>query len=292
MTTKYRSLSGYYRYKTVLHPKISKEQFLKLRKYANAHGIVLSDFRDYTGDIDEIIDIIDKIVLVAKDFPKILEDKNRIILKLYFADNEEFAGTDNHTIVINGYFYDDVISLKKDYELMVLEKQYIEGTTYKDIIFHELGHVVCNVYNLNALDIFRELTGLTSCARLIEFAAENISLYSAEKVITLVGDACFDASEVIAECFCAYYSGASNWFSSKYVEKCRDYIQGGRAMKFMSMNTEKTYWLTNKEWYRINEEKDCFEMLPNAPTRAKMSFEIWDGKRKSKKKRDYFSRLQ
>lgn len=63
-------------------------------------------------------------------------------------------------------------------------------------------------------------------------------------------------------------------------------------MRLMSMNTEAVYWLTNESWYRVNEEKDCFEILPTAPTRAKMSFEIWSGKRKSTKKRDCFSKLK
>ena len=28
---------------------------------------------------------------------------------------------------------------------------------------------------------------------------------------------------------------------------------------------EFMYWRTNKEWYRINSEKDCFELTDKAP---------------------------
>ena len=49
----------------------------------------------------------------------------------------------------------------------------------------------------------------------------------------------------------------------------------------MSANSESTFWLTNKDWYRINDEKDCFEILESAPEKAKISFEIWSGKRRS-----------
>lgn len=67
---------------------------------------------------------------------------------------------------------------------------------------------------------------------------------------------------------------------------------GGRIMRQMSMNSESLYWLTNKSWYRINREKDCFEILDSAPAKAKLSFEIWSGKRKtSKKKKSSFLRF-
>ena len=60
---------------------------------------------------------------------------------------------------------------------------------------------------------------------------------------------------------------------------------GGRIMRQMSMNSESLYWLTNKSWYRANREKDCFEILDSAPAKAKLSFEIWSGKRKTSKKK-------
>lgn len=56
----------------------------------------------------------------------------------------------------------------------------------------------------------------------------------------------------------------------------------------MDTNFESIYWLTNKDWYKINEEKDCFEILDSAPAKAKLSFEIWCGKRKPSKKKHYF----
>lgn len=43
----------------------------------------------------------------------------------------------------------------------------------------------------------------------------------------------------------------------------------------MTANTEPLYWRTNKEWYRINTEKDCFELTDKAPERAKRSFEMY-----------------
>jgi hypothetical protein len=43
----------------------------------------------------------------------------------------------------------------------------------------------------------------------------------------------------------------------------------------MTANKESLYWKTNKEWYRINREKDCFELTEKAPQRAIESFELY-----------------
>ncbi len=43
----------------------------------------------------------------------------------------------------------------------------------------------------------------------------------------------------------------------------------------MTANMEFMYWRTNKEWYTINREKDCFELTEQAPERARKSFELY-----------------
>lgn len=44
----------------------------------------------------------------------------------------------------------------------------------------------------------------------------------------------------------------------------------------MKRNSERLYWMTNKNWYRINTQKDCFELTDEAPDRAKRSFAMWN----------------
>ena len=46
---------------------------------------------------------------------------------------------------------------------------------------------------------------------------------------------------------------------------------------------EFMYWRTNKEWYRTNSEKDCFELTDKAPERARKSFELYQKLQKSRK---------
>ena len=43
----------------------------------------------------------------------------------------------------------------------------------------------------------------------------------------------------------------------------------------MTRNSTRLYWMTNENWYRINEEKDCFELTEHAPARAVRSFNEW-----------------
>lgn len=103
----------------------------------------------------------------------------------------------------------------------------------------------------------------------------------------------YDGAEIIAECFCSYYSQVKNEFAIAYVEECKSMIKevdNIMAKTKMSMSSESTFWLTNKNWYRINEEKDCFEILESAPTDAKISFEVWAGKRRSS--RSFIERLK
>ncbi len=46
----------------------------------------------------------------------------------------------------------------------------------------------------------------------------------------------------------------------------------------MTANKEALYWKTNKDWYRINSEKGCYELTDKAPERAKKSFELFMSK--------------
>lgn len=41
----------------------------------------------------------------------------------------------------------------------------------------------------------------------------------------------------------------------------------------MKANSERTYWLTDENWHRVNKEKDCFELTDAAPEQAKKNFE-------------------
>lgn len=43
----------------------------------------------------------------------------------------------------------------------------------------------------------------------------------------------------------------------------------------MTANKEPMYWMSNPEWYRVDEEKDEFVLTDKAPERAQKSFDMW-----------------
>ena len=43
----------------------------------------------------------------------------------------------------------------------------------------------------------------------------------------------------------------------------------------MTLNSEAMYWHTNKAWYYIDKEKDCYVLTDAAPERARKSFELY-----------------
>ncbi len=43
----------------------------------------------------------------------------------------------------------------------------------------------------------------------------------------------------------------------------------------MTVDMEFMYWSSNKSWYRINKEKDCYELTEQAPPRAVESFKLY-----------------
>ena len=219
------SISGYYRYRDVLKNKISIEEYRLLKEYSDSNNVLLSNFRDYTGDINIIEKYIDAISIVSKDFPKICNGRSKVGLNLHFDDSDEYAGTDGRIITLNGLVYNDSSILEQNYFNLVRDGFFVQGTTYLDIIYHELGHVVSNVYHLDALLIAKEAFGLDSVPKIIIKARNELSLYSVNTYNSIItGRAEFDGSELIAECFCGYYSKSGNEFAKKYVDMCKDII--------------------------------------------------------------------
>lgn len=51
----------------------------------------------------------------------------------------------------------------------------------------------------------------------------------------------------------------------------------------MTRNSTRTYWMDNKDWYRIVDGN--FQLTPNAPLRAKRSFSEWNKPKKMTLKR-------
>ena len=46
-------------------------------------------------------------------------------------------------------------------------------------------------------------------------------------------------------------------------------------MRIVKAHDESMYWMSNEDWFRINHERDCFELTPKAPKRAAESFRMY-----------------
>ena len=48
-----------------------------------------------------------------------------------------------------------------------------------------------------------------------------------------------------------------------------------RQVNLMKAYNESMYWMENEAWFRINSERDCMELTPEAPPRAVESFRLY-----------------
>lgn len=199
---------------------ISKEEFHDLVNYANDRNIRIARFKKFTGDTAVIKEVIDDIVIIANDFPAILEGKRRLELNLdYYCREDVFATTEHHLVYLNAQLFSDISYLKTEYELAMSQGKFVTNTDYRSIIRHELGHVVANIYGFSSMNIAKDILKTNSHVAVIEYVKENLSLYSAEYE---------DGREIIAECFSGYYSNAKNGFANDFIKRCIE-LKGGNG---------------------------------------------------------------
>ena len=194
---------------------ISTAVYRELRDYAEDHGVRLSGFRNYVGDIAVIKAVIDDIVEISKDFPRIIDERNGIVLYLdYDMSDDDFATTDDylgHEIHLNAGLFSDLNILAENYSQQVQTGRFVKDTTWRSIIRHEVGHVVEHLYRLDIIKFTEDVFDEKSRVEIIKRLKKELSIYSAEY---------FDCREVISECFSAYYSKIDNEIAYSFVTKC------------------------------------------------------------------------
>lgn len=198
---------------------ISKEEFIKLSNYANDNNVRLEGFKRFKGDITDIIDLIDNIEVISKDFPRILNGKKSVIISLDESSSEDdFATAIGHIVYINAKLYNDIDYLKSEYDMAMLNGKFVSNTDYHSVIRHEIGHVVANIYNINTMEIAKMILPCLAESQIIEYVREHLSKYAADYK---------DGREFISEAFSACYSNVDNEFAKKYVEQCKILAKGG-----------------------------------------------------------------
>nr|DAU98177.1 MAG TPA: minor capsid protein 2 [Caudoviricetes sp.] len=195
--------------------KISIEEYKELMQYAREHGIELMGFKQYDGIVSTIKDLVDDAEQVAKRYPGIISGKKRLTIRLSeLLDDEDFAETQGHIININANAFRDIDVLRKEYAKLVDKGWFVKGTDYHSIIYHELGHVVANKYQIDILKNAEIITGKKD-AELLEFIKANLSQYAGSYV---------DGREIIAESFSSVFGSGNSEFALKFIETCDSII--------------------------------------------------------------------
>ena len=193
---------------------ISREEYQEIMAYAAGRGVRLEGFKRYSGDISIIKELIDDICVIAKDFPKILQGRKSVIVRLdENSPEDDFATTDRHLVSINAKIFNDKEYLGKEYQMLSDMGKFVKETTYRSIIRHELGHVVANFYRIVPMDIAKKVLPEKEVVDIIKYVKQNLSLYAADYA---------DGREFISECFSAYYSGVDNYFAKEYINLCKE----------------------------------------------------------------------
>ena len=192
--------------------KISSSEYKGIMSYARAHNIELSGFKQFDGQLQTVVDLIDDAEQVTKKYPGITSGKKRLTIMLEeMMRPEDFAITRGHIISINANAYRNVDMLAKEYSKLVDEGWFVKGTDYHSIIKHEIGHVISNTYGIDGLEIAMKITGINR-KDTMEFVKECLSEYAGEFK---------DGSEIISEVFSEVYNLKNpREFSLQFIDEC------------------------------------------------------------------------
>ncbi|MBO4400785.1 MAG: hypothetical protein J5809_02950 [Selenomonadaceae bacterium] len=196
---------------------LKKDEYKKLREFAQANGIDLSGVKNFDGSPDTIREAIQTRIDLRSKFPDVADEKHKLTLGLTsHLRAEDFASTNGRVIELNENAYRDVKLLHDEYQKSVNKGWFVKGTDYRAIIHHEFGHTVADVYKIDPLKIACEITGL-SRLRVIDFVKEHLSKYAGEFK---------NGQEIIAEVFADMTTANPDEFSLKFYDKVLEIVGG------------------------------------------------------------------
>lgn len=179
---------------------LTAEQYKDLRKYAEDKRIVLQGFKNSDAAIDLAKDTIDEAERMLSLYPELRGsikkpftlNLDRHMKSIDFAEVREGA---THIMHINADAYRNRESLAQEYKKLSESGWFVRGTSYKSIVYHEVGHMAADVYGIDGLSVMKEVLGTDSTAEALLWCKNNLSEYSFKS----------DGSEIISEMFSAYY---------------------------------------------------------------------------------------
>lgn len=96
------------------------------------------------------------------------------------VDVDAFAETSGRTITLNKFMFDDSKYLVKKYSDAVKENLFVKGTNYKNIIAHEVGHIINKSDKSLYIRVVASLEEIANKQNIPfnEFIQKNISIYA------------------------------------------------------------------------------------------------------------------
>lgn len=161
---------------------------------------------------------------MIKVFPELKgEDRKTLILSLSdFMDDEDYAQSNKnraHIIEINANAFRDKVSLERDYESQVKQRWFVQGTDYRAIAKHELGHryqYIHNIDNSTIIEIAMKSARVSTPDDLFAFLSDNLSHYSSKYI---------DGSEIISEVFADVFgSDEPSYFSTRFMDFLKEMV--------------------------------------------------------------------
>lgn len=179
---------------------ISEKTYKKLESVAQKKNITIDkSFKQYDGDIQIIGGALKSINRIMDDYPEIRQNGVTLAVSYDMSDND-YAKTTGNKITINGNAFRNVTLLEQDYQKSESENWFVKGTTYKDIINHEMGHVYANVHSISGMKVAKSVYNEKNQYIVISKATKDISLYAGRYK---------NGQEILSETFASVYSDTS-----------------------------------------------------------------------------------
>ena len=215
----------------ILWPKKGEEltgdQRRELVDYANQKGIVLKGLRGSDVDPDLIKEAIDDAEMMISRIPVLNDNPQRpfTIKVVNGLDSNTFAQTNRYTSTnvtqLNVNAFRSKAALEKEYAKLVKENWFPQGTTYRSIIPHEVGHMYTQKFRIDgfstAKSVLLNMYGNEyNIDEVSAFLRKNLSEYASTEKDHLC--------EMVAESFNAHFSNAAN---NSFADNVVKYLLGG-----------------------------------------------------------------
>lgn len=180
---------------------INAEELSTFKNEMSELGITdLQGFENYQGDPQILHQITEDFGKMKTAFPKLFSKFNKISLSEQNKNEYAFYESKNNYFNFNSLIYNDSELLKTSYQNDVDYNYHPIGTTYRSNVFHEFGHFVETIADINpkklAKSIFQKQNGKYFTRQMgDDWLHKGLCDYASE----------FDYQDYISECFAEYF---------------------------------------------------------------------------------------